>query len=182
MGIPSLVEPVRRQEARSGKIEKLVALAKPENRYQRLAFARPHHRKSTDIQSMKTTTQRLTVLCVILTGLFGLALQVAAAGECRDCRGPYGGKTTPCGETGCGPRYWGAFWDEPNCPDPCDCRNEWRGGQFKSPSLDLLAPWQLPPGKGFWTPEQCGYATEGHCHSCGHSWCPRWLTPSWWLD
>ena len=166
----------------SGKIEKLVALAKPENRYQRLAFARPHHRKSTDILSMKTTTQRLTVLCVILTGLFGLALQVAAAGECRACRGPYGGKTTPCGETGCGPRYWGAFWDEPNCPDPCDCRNEWRGGQFKSPSLDLLAPWQLPPGKGFWTPEQCGYATEGHCHSCGHGWCPRWLTPRWWFD
>jgi len=157
-------------------------LAKPQNWYERLAFAKPHQPKLADTFPMRTSIQRLTASCGALACLIGLTMQLAAAGECRACRGPYGGKTMPCEDTGCGPRYWGAFWDEPNCPDPCDCRNQWRKGQFKSPSLDLLAPWQMPPGKGFWTPEQCGYATEGHCHSCGHGWCPNWLKPSWWMN
>ncbi len=115
-------------------------------------------------------------LCLLLTILFcssGQLLRTTSAGECNACRGPYGGKTPPCDDTGCGPRYWGAFCDEPFRPDPCNCRNEWAGGCFQSPSLDLLAPWQMPPGKGFWSPKQCGYATEHTCQTCG----PRgWLS------
>ena len=117
---------------------------------------------------------------VMLLSLLAAGIGSATAGDCRACRGPYGDKTMPCEDTGCGPRYWGAVFEEPNCPDPCNCRNEWVGGGFKAPSLDLLAPWQMPPGKGFWSPEQCGYATEGHCQTCG----PRgWLhacKPRWW--
>ncbi len=125
--------------------------------------------------------QRIVLIAVLICSL-GQFVCSATAGECRKCKGPYGGKTSPCGDTGCGPRYWGAFCDEPFHPDPCNCRNEWAGGCFQSPSLDLLAPWQMPPGKGFWSPKQCGYTTECACHTCGPRGWLHCLKPRYWLD
>ena len=166
------------------KIGNPAALEKPQNRYQRSAFARPQWCPLVDTSCMNSNTRQLLLRFALMAGFSAGGVFSQAADGCRHCvnQGALsGGQKTACGETGCGPRYWGAFWDEPNCPDPCDCRNQWRGGQFKSPSLDLLARWQLPPGKGFRSPEQCGYATEGHCHSCGHGWWPHWLTPGGWF-
>lgn len=135
---------------------------------------------------MKTSAQQRIVLGIVLVALLicslGQFVSTASAGECRKCKGPYGGKTSPCGDTGCGPRYWGAFCDEPFSPDPCNCRNEWAGGCFQSPSLDLLAPWQMPPGKGFWSPKQCGYATECACQTCGPKGLLHCFKPRYWLD
>ena len=80
----------------------------------------------------------------------GQFLCSANAGECSKCKGPYGGKTSPCGDTGCGPRYWGALCDEPFHPDPCNCRNKWTGGCSQSPSLDLTRTMADDlQGKGF---------------------------------
>jgi len=159
-----------------------VALEKPQSRYQRLVLSQSSRPLPTDVPVMNMLNFQTITLFAVLTCLQAAAVETVTAGECRACRGPFGGKTMPREDTGCGPRYWGAFWDEPNCPDPCDCRNQWRGGPFQSPSLDLLAPWQLPPGRGFWSPQQCGYATEGHCHTCGQSWWPHWVKQGWFAD
>lgn len=75
-----------------------------------------------------------------------------------------GGMTTPCGATGCGPRYWGAQFDEPLGPDPCDRCGNWRGcGGVRTP--ERLAPWQLPPGCGFTlpagAPAPCAHCSAG---------------------
>ena len=72
----------------------------------------------------------------------------------RTCR------ETPCGDTGCGPRYRGAVHEEANCPDPCDACNRWRGLSGVREMLDMLAPWQLPPGRGFRSPAEMGYDTR----------------------
>ena len=87
---------------------------------------------------------------------------IAAGHACRGCRGA----TTPCGDTGCGPRYHGAVHEEPNTPDPCDACNRWRGCNGVRQSADMLAPWQLPPGRGFQSPEQVGW-WGGPCRTCG---------------
>lgn len=72
-----------------------------------------------------------------------------------------GGMTTPCGATGCGPRYWGARFEEPPGPDPCDRCGHWRGcGGLRAP--ERLAPWQLPPGCGFELPP----AAPAPCAHC----------------
>lgn len=156
-----------------------MALVEPQNRYGPQAFAQLTLRDQADIACMKTHIRRVLVVLAVVAVTVLAGGGSASAADCQRCRGPYGGKTMPCDETGCGPRYWGAYCDEPNCPDPCNCRNEWCGGGFKSPSLDLLAPWQMPPGKGFWSPEQCGYAT-GECHTCGPGGWMHHLKPAWW--
>ena len=97
-----------------------------------------------------------------------LAFAVLAAGSsraaehCRHCRGGVGGMTTPYGDTGCGPRYC----KPPTYPDPCDGCNRWRGCNGVGEMPDMLAPWQLPPGRGFQTAAQLGYAPGGTCTDC----------------
>ncbi|MFM7292902.1 MAG: hypothetical protein ACKOWG_20425 [Planctomycetia bacterium] len=89
-------------------------------------------------------------------------------GPCRAC-GPCGGAagaSTPYGDTGCGPRYCGAKHDEPWTPDPCDACNRWRGCNGARERPDMLAPWQLPPGRGFQTAAQVGYAGNGSGGPC----------------
>ncbi len=84
--------------------------------------------------------------------------------HCPSCGCGAGG--SPYGNTGCGPRYWGAVPDEGWCPDPCDRCARWRGCPSGMPGLDMLAPWQLPPGRGFMRPEQVGYDTRRSCDPC----------------
>ena len=76
-----------------------------------------------------------------------------------------------------GPRYWGAVHDEPWCPDPCDLCGRWRGCHGTPPKLEKFAPWQLPPGRGFMSGADVGYAAPncGECQTCG----PR--IPGFWF-
>jgi hypothetical protein len=107
-----------------------------------------------------------------LPGILGLSLALllmatAEAGSpfsCGECGSGAGGR--PYGNTGCGRRYCGAKHDECACPDPCDACARWRGCNGAMQGLDMLAPWQLPPGRGFTTAEQLGYDTRPSCHRC----------------
>jgi len=117
----------------------------------------------------RKASARLTM--VVAAWLAGV-IAVAAAGEprspCRGCGrcGNAGGAVTPYGDTGCGPRYCGAKHDEPATPDPCDACNRWRGCNGARERPDMLAPWQLPPGRGFRTAADVGYAGNGGGGPC----------------
>ncbi|MEO1993284.1 MAG: hypothetical protein ABGW78_15195 [Pirellulales bacterium] len=111
---------------------------------------------------------------VIVTSFLVSVYSTATAGEyprvfrCSPC--DCGAACGPYGNTGCGPRYWGAVPEEGRCPDPCDKCNRWRTCYGSMPGSDLLAPWQMPPGRGFMPPEYLGYDTRSACHRCrgGH--------------
>ncbi len=118
-------------------------------------------------------------VAVVGAALAALALSAGpvSAWPCRDC-GPQpgfltspAGATTPCGSQGCGRRYWGPRAEEPCGPDPCDTCNRWRDCNGVSRGPDLLAPWQLPPGRGFMTPGEVGYITEDPCNECNRYTC-----------
>jgi hypothetical protein len=109
--------------------------------------------------------------CVALSGL---AEQARAGGHHHTAWG----QKPPCGSTGCGPRYCGEK-HEPSCPDPCDACNRWRACNGVGEMPDMLAPWQLPPGRGFQSPEAFGYRT-GPCAECRASCWSCWLPRAWW--
>jgi hypothetical protein len=98
---------------------------------------------------------------------WALAVTAEAGGACHACRGGMAGATTPCGDTGCGPRYCGEK-HEPSRPDPCDACNRWRGCNGAREMPEMLAPWQLPPGRGFQPAAAFGYRA-GPCRTCGPS-------------
>lgn len=106
------------------------------------------------------------ILAPLIVTACGLVAAVADAGG-HACRGTAGGMMTPCGDTGCGPRYCGEK-HEPSRPDPCDACNRWRGCNGARELPDTLAPWQLPPGRGFQSPQAVGYRS-GPCLACGPS-------------
>ena len=110
---------------------------------------------------------RPTRLLVSLVASLVLAVPAAAGGACQACRGTAGGMTMPGGDTGCGPRYCGAK-HEPSRPDPCDACNRWRGCNGAREMPEQLAPWQLPPGRGFQPADAVGYR-PAPCRSCGPS-------------
>jgi len=111
-------------------------------------------------------------LLVAIACLVGLGPDLArATSPCRDCRGTAAGMPTPSGDTGCGPRYCGEK-HEPSRPDPCDCCNRWRGCNGAREMPEALAPWQLPPGRGFQSGAAVGYR-PGPCTACGPSWSGR---------
>ena len=119
------------------------------------------------VPPMASLMKRLT-RCWLCIGVgWALAVSAAAGGACHACRGTAGGMTTPCGDTGCGPRYCGEK-HEPSRPDPCDACNRWRGCNGARELPEMLAPWQLPPGRGFQPPEAFGYR-PGPCRTCGPS-------------
>jgi hypothetical protein len=131
------------------------------------------------------STLRLCVMLLVLGCGFAIAATPAAASELKKSRGPCGacgpcggagGMTTPYGDTGCGRRYCGAKHDEPCGTDPCDACNRWRGCNGAHERPDMLAPWQLPPGCGFQTAAQVGYAGNG-----GGGACLECRAPSYWL-
>jgi len=109
----------------------------------------------------------ITVAGIVVLGLMPATMPVAAAGHpfhCAACGPGAGG--SPYGQTGCGRRYWGAMHDECARPDPCDMCGRWRGCNGAMQGPEMLAPWQLPPGRGFMTAEQVGYDTRPSCHRC----------------
>ncbi len=121
---------------------------------------------------LKSSNRLAITLLLVGVGIAVAALPAPAAellkktcGNCGPCGGA-GGAVTPYGDTGCGPRYCGAKHDEPWTPDPCDTCNRWRGcnGAYERP--DMLAPWQLPPGRGFQTAADVGYAGNGGGGPC----------------
>lgn len=108
----------------------------------------------------------IIVAGAVTAGLMLAAVTSAHAGHpfhCPTCGPGSGG--SPYGNTGCGPRYCGEK-HEPSCPDPCDACARWRGCNGARQAPDMLAPWQLPPGRGFMTAEQLGYDTRPSCHRC----------------
>lgn len=118
----------------------------------------------------------LSVIVVCLAAALA-PVRPASAWPCRTC-GPQpgfltsdAGATTPCGSEGCGRRYWGPRAEEPCGPDPCDGCNRWRDCNGVSRRPDLLAPWQLPPGRGFMAPGEVGYITEDPCNECNRYKC-----------
>ena len=83
----------------------------------------------------------------------------------QGCRGGHAAGSVWAGPV-CGPRYHGAVHEGPNRPDPCDSCNRWRGCDGGRQFPDMLAPWQMPPGRGFRSPEQMGWR-GGPCTTCG---------------
>ena len=124
--------------------------------------------RATDTRDMKRVSLALfgIMSLAVVSGGTGQAM----AGEfpkvfhCPSCGPGAGG--SPYGNSGCGRRFWGAVHEEGWCPDPCDHCARWRGCPGAMPGLDTLAPWQLPPGRGFVSPEHMGYDTRRSCHTC----------------
>jgi len=114
----------------------------------------------------------LTLVCASSV----LAVAAAHAGDHGHACGPTAGGSAWCG-TGCGPRYCGEK-HEPSCPDPCDACNRWRGCNGAREMPDMLAPWQLPPGRGFRSGTDVGY-WPGPCGECGGG-CGPCGKKSWW--
>jgi hypothetical protein len=126
---------------------------------------------ATDTTGMTRTL--FPVAAAVLGGmLFWTGAEAArAGGHAHGCRATAGGMPTPCGDSGCGPKYWGAKHDEPWRPDPCDACVRWRGCNGGRPGQELLAPWQLPPGRGFTSARQVGWEPMP-CVDCANG-CPE---------
>jgi hypothetical protein len=118
---------------------------------------RPRAARTTDTTAMRGTWA--TIAVPVLAGLAACAAAGPACGggHCHDC--------------GCGPRYWGAVHDEPWCPDPCDACARWRGCNGVRQQPEMLAPWQLPPGRGFAPAQQFGWRNMP-CVDCANG-CPE---------
>ena len=89
----------------------------------------------------------------LLAGIAVAAIASAADHHCSRCGDTAAGMTTPCGDSGCGPRYLAPkHWQ-----DPCDACGSWAGCNGSQQGPEMLAPWQLPPGCGFVPPSALGY-------------------------
>ncbi len=138
---------------------------------------------NTLISTGRRPVATLVVLVVAALTVLGHVRPVSAW-PCRTCGPQPGfltsdvGATTPCGSEGCGPRYWGPRSAEPCGPDPCDNCNRWHDCNGRSRGPDLLAPWQLPPGRGFMAPSEVGYITENPCEDCSGVKCCLFGGPS----
>jgi len=133
----------------------------------------------TETVGMRSTHFLQALFLCMVCGIMGPAASAAElkqAAGCRSCGpcGGVGGTTTPYGDTGCGPRYCGAKHDEPCGPDPCDSCNRWQGCNGAREAADMLAPWQLPPGRGFRTAADVGYAGNGGGGPCLECRSPRY--------
>jgi hypothetical protein len=113
----------------------------------------------------------LIVVASLAPGLSSFTRAGEPCGTCGPCKKTAAGDETPYGDLGCGPRYCGEK-HEPSCPDPCDGCGRWRGCNGVRQGPEKLAPWQLPPGRGFRSGADVGYAAApcGGCQACG----PRW--------
>jgi hypothetical protein len=129
--------------------------------------------------TIRLVVSRLGLPSIFTAALCATTAAALSAGECghQPCRscgpcGGVGGSSTPYGDTGCGRRYCGAKHDEPWTPDPCDACNRWRGCNGAREMPEQLAPWQLPPGRGFRTAADVGYLGNGGGGPCTECWTP----------
>jgi hypothetical protein len=127
---------------------------------------------ATDTGGMqnRTLTNRIIVLGTsLVAGIVVAAMASAGGHHCGRCGGTAAGTTYPCRDAGCGPRYCGPeHWQ-----DPCDGCGRWIGCDGSRQGTDMLAPWQLPPGRGFTKPSDLGYERPigvcgegGPCSEC----------------
>ena len=121
------------------------------------------------------------VLAAVVLSAWGAA---ASAGDCWSGCGSFLFGCGSCGglaatDCGCGPRYWGEK-DERGPPDACDGCARWRDCHGSMPTPEWLAPWQLPPGRGFRGGAAVGYqpAACGDCSPAGG--CGWKLWPGLW--
>lgn len=125
----------------------------------------------TDTLGMRSLLVKVAAVMLVVA-----VVGPASAGwPCAACRGV--GGTTHEG-TGCGPRVHGP-WHEPVGPiDQCDACARFQGCNGYRQQQELLAPWQLPPGRGFQPPEAFGYLPGpcADCAACG----PRGGWPRLW--
>jgi len=138
----------------------------------------------------RTRTNRIIVLTTsLVAGIVFAAIASAAGHHCGRCGGTAAGTTYPCRDAGCGPRFCGPeHWQ-----DPCDGCGRWIGCNGVTQGPEMLAPWQLPPGRGFTKPSDLGYQRpigvcgEGavcqECESCDPSsrHAGGWLRPWTWF-
>lgn len=120
--------------------------------------------------------QRAIAIVVLVGSLAAGAAAARAGGHGGRC-GDAAFATTPCGDLGCGPKVYGPFHEPVGPRDPCDACARWRGCNGTGGGLDMLTPWQLPPGRGFQPPSACGYASRG-CGSCAGG-CRHWFPTFW---
>jgi len=151
-------------------------------RYRRSRSCRSRSGSPTETTGMRSTLRLCVILVLIGCGIAVASLPAVATelkkgcnqcGSCGPCGGA-GGSVTPYGDMGCGPRYSGAKHDEPWSPDPCDGCNRWRGCNGAHEGQDMLAPWQLPPGRGLQTAADVGYAGNGGGGPCYECRAPRY--------
>ena len=112
---------------------------------------------------MRNAVGKLGGMIVAVVGMGGVA---AAGGWCRhcdDCRRTAAGESYD--GTGCGPRVYGPAHEPVGPIDQCDACARFAGCEGYRQTPELLAPWQLPPGRGFRPPEAFGYWT-GPCGDC----------------
>jgi len=85
---------------------------------------------------------------------------------------------TPFAGTGCGPRVYGPCHEPVGPIDQCDACARFSGCEGYRQRPEMLAPWQLPPGRGFQPPEALGYVPEpcAECAACA----PRGGWPRLW--
>lgn len=113
----------------------------------------------------------VAVLAVVVMG--GMAV---AGCPCFACRHASGG--TPYDGTGCGPKVYGPVREPVGPIDQCDACGRFRGCEGYRQLPELLAPWQLPPGRGFQSPEAVGYRT-GECRECAACGPAGWWRRPW---
>ena len=94
-----------------------------------------------------------------------LAATATAGWPVHACRGETAAHAAYDG-SGCGPRVWGPVHEPVDGIDQCDACARFRGCHGYRQMPDLLAPWQLPPGRGFRPAQACGYAVRP-CTACG---------------
>ena len=110
---------------------------------------------------------------VVLLAVAGNGTSSEAGGPCHACRGATAAHEPYTG-SGCGPRVWGPCHEPVGPIDQCDECARFRGCNGYRQMPEWLAPWQLPPGRGFRPPEAHGYQPGpcAECAACGP--CAAW--------
>lgn len=117
---------------------------------------------------MRNAFGKLVAVIATVAVMGGAAV---AGGWCHDCRGTASGESYD--GTGCGPRVYGPAHEPVGPIDQCDACARFAGREGYRQTPELLAPWQLPPGRGFRPPEAFGYWT-GPCGDCAPRWAWSW--------
>lgn len=120
---------------------------------------------------MRNVVGKLGGAFLAVVGMGGAAL---AGGHCHACRGSaaHAAFDGPV----CGPRVYGPCHEPVGPIDQCDACARFAGCEGYRQMPELLAPWQLPPGRGFRPAESFGYMSGpcGECAACApRGWWPR---------
>ena len=131
---------------------------------------------TTDTTGMGHVVGKLGGACLVVVVTAALA---EAGWPCFGCRDTAGGTSYGC--RACGPRVYGPCHEPVGPVDQCDACARFAGCEGYRQQPEMLAPWQLPPGRGFRPPEAFGYRSGpcGDCADCGACG-PRGFWPQLW--